>query len=63
MSRWKRDMAFVKKEFPGAWWNRNRRTIEGYSESLYLGHGYYEQDAWMDAATQIRRLRKRMVKA
>jgi hypothetical protein len=50
-------MARVKREYPGAWWNESRQAIEGYSESLYLGVGQTEPEAWRDAEKNLRRHR------
>jgi len=51
-------MLFVKREYPGAWWNRDVRAIEGASHGLRLGHGFTEDEAWIDAAKTERRKRK-----
>lgn len=55
--RWQLSMARVKREYPGAWWNESRQAIEGYSESLYLGVGQTEPEAWRDAEKNLRRHR------
>ena len=55
-----REQRRVFKEYPGAWFNRAARTIEGYSEGLILGHGSVcarslKHSAWKDAARNLRR--------
>lgn len=48
---------FVLREYPGAWYNSECRTIEGYSSGLILGRRAYarpEGEAWLDAARNIR---------
>lgn len=50
----------VLREFLGAWFNREERIIEGYSQGLILGRGAVtarniEQSAWADAARRLGR--------
>jgi hypothetical protein len=45
--------------YPLAWFNSERRTIEGYSEGLILGYGdvnarSIEASAWKDAAARLK---------
>ena len=48
----------VLKEWPSAWFNKEERTIEGYSQGLVLGRGNViarsvKASAWADAAKRM----------